>query len=741
MAHNEGSAGDTELVDSKLPPRLNIVIQIVGSRGDVQPFVALGLELQKFGHRVRIATHSPFRKFVEDSGIEFFNIGGDPKEMMAYMVKNPGLLPHMKSMHEGDVENNRKAIREILHGCWLSCIAGDRKLDITDEGREAFSRPEPFVANAIIANPPSFAHIHCAERLGVPLHMMFTMPWSPTRTFPHPLANIQCNLANDCAANYFSFMLTETLMWLGLGDLINSFRTETLGLFPIDILSAPVAVPKLNIPFTYCWSPSLIPKPVDWGPSISISGNYNLQSASSYTPPYHLAEFLQNGSCPIYIGFGSIALDDPEKVTQIILEAVGKAGVRAVISKGWANLGNNIPDLPPGVILIDNCPHDWIFGRVSCTIHHGGAGTTAAAISAGKPSIIVPFFGDQTFWGKMIARAGAGPSPIPFKRLTADNLSEAINAALTPKVLESASGLGIQVAKENGVVSGVEEFHKQLSRYALECSIVPSRPAMWKVRKTDIRLSSYAAAALTEENYLDLSDVEPIRICEYDLNYGALGPISGAVGAALDSAVQLLQGVKEVRASLSGCRNNGHSHSGAESGSAEKGGSKGARRATRAVIQAPVNIGVAITQGIHNAPRLWGGLVSRKQPCVTGIRSGLKAGGNEFFFGVYDGISGLVLEPYRHAKNDKLFGPISGLGIGVLSCVTKLTSGLTGAVIYPLKGIDAEIAKSIETNKATNIQSAILAQGKSEIAQASAQERTKIIKTWKSLVQNTSLGK
>lgn len=153
----------------KLPPCLNIVLQIDGSRGDVQPFIALGLELQKFGHRVRIATHPPFRTYIEDAGLEFFSIGGDPKEMMAYMVNNPGILPHLKSIHAGDVEKSRKGIRQILEGCWLLCFTTGNNLDDSSLGGD-----KPFVANAIIANPPSFAHIHCAEKLGIPLHMMFT---------------------------------------------------------------------------------------------------------------------------------------------------------------------------------------------------------------------------------------------------------------------------------------------------------------------------------------------------------------------------------------------------------------------------------------------------------------------------------------------------------------------------------------------------------------------------------------
>lgn len=256
-------------------------------------------------------------------------------------------------------------------------------------------------------------------------------------------------------------------------------------------------------------SPSLISKPVDWGPSISISGNYNLKSPISYTPPHDLVEFLEEGPHPIYIGFGSIVLDDPDKVTRILLEAIQKAGVRAVISKGWADLGRDVPKTPPEVLFIENCPHDWIFRRVSCVIHHGGAGTTAAAVAAGKPSIIIPFFGDQSFWGKMVTLAGAGPRPVPFKNLSVDRLTEAIQIALTPKVLEMASELGVRVAKEDGVANGVQAFHKQLSRYSLACSICPSRAATWKIRKTDTALCSYAAAVLMEEHLLDLSFIEP----------------------------------------------------------------------------------------------------------------------------------------------------------------------------------------------------------------------------------------
>lgn len=158
-------------------PALNIVIQIVGSRGDVQPFVSLGCALQRHGHRVRLATHSVFKGFVEGHGLEFFKIGGDPTEMMAYMVKNPGLLPKYATLRSGEVQKRRRAISEIMNGCWRSCIEAGDGLDSKDSilSRSPTAKDaRPFVADAIIANPPSFAHIHCAEKLSIPLHIMFT---------------------------------------------------------------------------------------------------------------------------------------------------------------------------------------------------------------------------------------------------------------------------------------------------------------------------------------------------------------------------------------------------------------------------------------------------------------------------------------------------------------------------------------------------------------------------------------
>lgn len=198
-------------------PRLNIAIHIVGSRGDVQPFIPIAQLLMKppYGHRVRICTHASFKEFVEAQGVEFFNIGGDPEALMAYMVKNPGLLPNKDSLKEGDVGRRRKEMMEIISGTWRSCIeAGDGMGDPV-KAATVENVDDLFLADVIIANPPSMGHIHCAQKLNIPLHMVFTMPWSPTKAFPHPLAAMSYGDADAKVANYLSFMMMELLTWQG----------------------------------------------------------------------------------------------------------------------------------------------------------------------------------------------------------------------------------------------------------------------------------------------------------------------------------------------------------------------------------------------------------------------------------------------------------------------------------------------------------------------------------------------
>jgi hypothetical protein len=157
-------------------PRLNIVMLVVGTRGDVQPFLAYGKELQSAGHRVRLATHEIFRNIVLNNELEFYPLAGNPDELMEYMIHNGGIFPSISAFCRGEVWKNERTVGEILGSTWRACISDDEESGV------------PFVADVIIANPPSFGHIHCAEKLGIPLHIVFTMPWSETVRYPHPLA-------------------------------------------------------------------------------------------------------------------------------------------------------------------------------------------------------------------------------------------------------------------------------------------------------------------------------------------------------------------------------------------------------------------------------------------------------------------------------------------------------------------------------------------------------------------------
>ncbi|GAB7364733.1 hypothetical protein MBLNU230_g5532t1 [Neophaeotheca triangularis] len=542
------------------PPPMNLVIHVVGSRGDVQPFVALGKVLKDtYGHRVRLATHPNFKDFVTENGLEFFSIGGDPAKLMAFMVKNPGLMPGFDTLRNGDVGQRRHEINEMVRGCWRSCFETGDGLgpEVTDQTIEDWSSSaqtdyhandlssKPFVADAIIANPPSFAHIHCAEKLGIPLHVMFTMPYSPTQSFPHPLANIQSSNADPHIANFMSYALVDMMTWQGLGDVINRFRTKSLGLDPVPLMWAPGMLQRLKVPHTYCWSPALIPKPKDWGAHISISGFFFLNLASNFTPEPDLQAFLDAGPPPVYIGFGSIVLDDPNAMTKMIFEAVKKTGQRALVSQGWGGVGADELGIPEGVFMLGNVPHDWLFNHVSCVVHHGGAGTTAAGITAGRPTLVVPFFGDQQFWGSMVARAGAGPNPIPHKQLNADNLAEGIMTCLKPESLGKANELAQKIAKERGSDVGAQSFHQHLDVDKLRCTLAPSRIAVWRLKRTSVRLSALAACTLANEGLLDFNDLKLSRGREYETDEGPYEPISGAAGAIIGTMGSMMMGVAD----------------------------------------------------------------------------------------------------------------------------------------------------------------------------------------------------
>jgi UDP:flavonoid glycosyltransferase YjiC (YdhE family) len=642
----------------------------------------------------------------------------------------------------------------------------------------------PFVADAIIANPPSFAPAHIAEKLGIPLHMMFTFPYTPTVQFPHPLANIKASNVEPTYSNFMSYPLVEMMMWQGLGDLINRFRTQILHLEDISTLWAPGQLYRLKVPYTYMWSPGIIPKPKDWGPEIDITGFVFLDLASSFTPPDDLKEFLDNGEPPVYIGFGSIVVDDPDQFTKLIFEAVKMAGVRALVSKGWGGFGSN-SDCPDNIFMLENTPHDWLFPRCSAVVHHGGAGTAAIGLKCAKPTMIVPFFGDQPFWGAMVSKAKAGAHEcIPYKHLTAERLAEGIKQCLTDEARENVKKIADDIEKEgDGALNAVRSFHRSLPLHgegSMRCDFLDNRAAAWKIKNTNVKLSALAAELLVEKKKLKWNELRLIRHYEWN-DFGGPGePITGLWGSVWTSLTDAATGVgsvpvemgrtlkkreklwekrrkiqkhkqrkKETLAKANANLPNVTDGSAATKNDqtqdrpkAERGGSSfskltepeedmtdelaheaafGFRKTGGAIVRFPMSLTLALTQGFHNAPRLYGDETVRRQPRVTGLHSGLRAGRDELVYGVMDGVSGIVTHPYRGARDHGIMGAARGVGFGIGGFVLKDIAAVLGPTAYLMKGLDAEYMKKYQPTSL--IRRGRIAQGQLELQQLEAATR------------------
>jgi len=320
--------------------------------------------------------------------------------------------------------------------------------------------------------------------------------------------------------------MVDLLTWQGLGDVVNKFRKKVLRIDDLSPIWAPSLVQRAKIPFTYCWSPALIPKPKDWGAHIDISGFFFLDLASNFHPAEPLEKFLAAGPPPVYIGFGSIVVKDPAALTKLIFDAVEILGIRALVSeyvsfcrrqltnRGWGGLGGS-QKVPDNIFMLGNTPHDWLFTQVSAVVHHGGAGTTAIGLRLGRPTVIVPFFGDQAFWGRMVYAAGAGPEPVPFKQLTAEKLAHAIKVALAPEATAAAAKLAKAMTNEKGAITAASSFHRMLPLKKMRCAVFPKKLAVWKVRRTGIVISSFVAIVLLEHKYLKAKDLKPYFPSDY----------------------------------------------------------------------------------------------------------------------------------------------------------------------------------------------------------------------------------
>lgn len=426
---------------------MRFVILAVGTRGDVQPLVALGRGLRQAGHHVRLATYPIFQELTESAGLEFFRLEGNSQEQL--------------KQEEGQamLAAGGSSARYMLHGIRLFRTYLERLLLDTWEACQG--------AEAIINPHNAIAGPHIAKRLGIPCYLAWFSPVYRTRAFPLPIGAADLHLGGTF--NELTYIAAEQFAWHFLRRQINRWRKETLNLAPLPF-RGPSLLPITNPygrrsdcgpPLLYGYSPLVVPKPLDWPDRLHVTGYWFLDHASDWQPPARLADFLAAGPPPVYIGFGSMIDRDPEALTNAALEALKRTGQRGILLSGWSGL--NSAHLPDEVLQVESVPHDWLFPHTAAVVHHGGAGTTATGLRAGVPSIIVPFAGDQPFWGKRIAELGVGPAPIPHKQLTAERLADAIRAAISDTGMRArVAALAERIRAEDGVAYTVEVIHRYL---------------------------------------------------------------------------------------------------------------------------------------------------------------------------------------------------------------------------------------------------------------------------------------
>ena len=410
---------------------MRIAIVAMGSRGDVQPYIALGKGLKAAGHVVRLITHENFQGLVRSHGLEFWPVKGNVQEFME--------TPEMLALLE---QGNFLAIN--AHASKASQRAA---IDWAEGGLAACQGMELLIAGV----GGLFLSLALAETLKLPFLQAYIFPFTPTAAFPAILFPKSVSRLGG-AVNRLSHHLFRQIMWQGARRGDELARQQVLGLPSAPFWGLYNSAALRHYPVLYGLSPSVIPQPSDWH-TTHITGYWFLDEAPDWTPPAALLDFLQ-GSPPVYVGFGSMMSRSPEQTADLVLQAIELTGQRAILQSGWGGLRKG--DLPDTVFMVDSISHSWLFPLMAAVVHHGGAGTTAAGLRAGVPSIVIPFFGDQPFWGQRIAELGVGPEPIPRQQLTVRRLAEAIHKAVNDQTMrQRAADLGARIRAEHGVANAV----------------------------------------------------------------------------------------------------------------------------------------------------------------------------------------------------------------------------------------------------------------------------------------------
>ncbi|KAL2838120.1 hypothetical protein BJY01DRAFT_220273 [Aspergillus pseudoustus] len=475
------------------PPPLDIVIMVVDE--DIEPFIYVAQRLLQDSHRVRIAAGTASETSAQIHDLDFFPISKEQVHYRNHANKGGRVIHHQHSTSPFETYSH----------CWRACIA-----PYNDD-------PRPFLADAIIATPTAHAHIHCAERLSIPLHIMSAIPQTPTKTFPHPHACFVLSEGVDVATlNILSYAMVQERTWYTLIEPINQFRQCVLGLMPISTTTAATLVMNHQVPHTYFCSKLLTSKPVDWSENQGISGYIFRDPGDSYRPTVELDSFLLSGGAPIYFMMHDNIDHVSEFLATMIQRAVLKLGYRVLLSKQWQQIATILDD--PNVFVVDSMPSDWLLSKVSLIVHDGDPESTKLALQHGKPSIILAKTEEQRNLGLAIAKIGAGASPLALRALTTETLTQALTYCSRPDVQHAARAIQHQLIDEGGAESAVQSFYRWLPPAQKRvCAITQQDLAIFRVwNRSLLSVSAEAAAVLLAEEKISLRDLVLADRCVYD---------------------------------------------------------------------------------------------------------------------------------------------------------------------------------------------------------------------------------
>lgn len=405
---------------------MHVTLLTYGSRGDVEPFVALGEGLLRAGYEVRLAAPDALSSLVSSHDMAFVGLPGEPDQLIEGLVEAAGTgWPGMV----------RAASRYVLPLAAEAFEAADRACEDT----------EGIVHSFLL----TVAGHEIALKRGIPDISAQLFPiFCGTSEFPavvfpdQPLGRLYRKLTHVVVNQTFWQASRILYGWIRRSNP----RLPRLTGWPFDRGN------DRSPPVLYAFSPRVVPRPGDWPDEAHVTGYWFSEDGADWEPPEELVRFLEAGPPPVGIGFGSTVTEDRERLSAVVLEALSLSGQRGVI----AGRGLHAEAPAADVFHIDHVPYRWLFPRAAAVIHHGGAGTTAKGLRAGIPNIVVPFTSDQPFWGRRVHDLGAGPRPVPAARLSAEKLAEAIVAATNDSDMrQRAESIGAGIRAEDGVGEAV----------------------------------------------------------------------------------------------------------------------------------------------------------------------------------------------------------------------------------------------------------------------------------------------